>query len=744
MKNSFPRINRIILCLLLCISSSNSLYAQIEWENIGPGGGGWIECLAVDPRDENIVYSGSDVGGVYKSIDGGATWKISNDGLMNDFVRDIKIDPKNPDVIYLATPGGVHKSTNGGKNWIILRNGFPEISEGAFSAPVNTLAIDPVNTNIIYAGIGLRGLQGRGQIYKSTDAGSSWVLLNLKNQIHPQAVIYSICIHPANRSLLFIGTDYGIYVSKDAGRTWHESNEGLPNKNVRAITIGKAPQYILYLTVWTSSKKALVHNGGVYRSIDAGKTWQRVYKGLNHFMGVNPEPDNSITSSTTSNYYPIAADPKSSNVCYVADVSWVSGGLYKTIDSGFNWKRCTERMHFRDYGWITQWTTVVNSIAISDSNPNIIYIGTSGHIFKTEDAGNSWNQVYSNSSSKGLSSSRGLEPTCIYSTTIKPGEKDVLYVSYYDLGLLISEDGGINFKRVTNGMEYKDNTFVVVADPDKANILYAGTGEWSDNQGQLCKSQNAGTNWKVIGSSKNGLNEGRVRFIVVDPISPIESRTIYVGVDDKGVFKSSDSGRKWIPVNAGLPSKDMRALLMCPSNPGMLYCAIGERANEKGGLYKSIDAVAWQKVNQTIEFPDIQSIVIDRNNPEILYLAHREYYSSESGSYSEGGLFKSIDAGKNWERLLDERFVSAVAIDPNDSNVIYAGLSDHNYHDYSRGAGLLMSVDAGKSWTPVNNGMEGLRVSHLNISPNKPNNIYCATEGNGLFKGIRKTEEGLK
>ena len=159
-----------IYCFLILLVNGISLsFAsdEIAWQNIGPGGGGWIECLAVDPMNPLVVYTGTDVGGIFKSTDGGDSWRASNSGLMNDFVREIAIDQNNSRIIYAATSGGVHKSIDSGRTWGVLRNGFPEVSADDFSAPVNTIAIDPHDSNILYVGIGKRNSYGRGQIYKS-------------------------------------------------------------------------------------------------------------------------------------------------------------------------------------------------------------------------------------------------------------------------------------------------------------------------------------------------------------------------------------------------------------------------------------------------------------------------------------------------------------------------------------------------------------------------------------------------
>lgn len=586
----------INLCLFfitaaLCPSlfSLDSPAPKAGWQNIGPGGGGWIEALAVDPHNPLIVYAGCDVGGVFKSVDGGETWQTANQGIENDFIRGIVIDPNDSQVIYAATQGGVHKSLNGGKSWALKRTGFPPVSGDDFSAPVNTLTISPNDSTILYAGIGSREPYDKGQLYKSTDSGESWFLVNAANDPPPQA------------------------------------------------------------------------------------------------------PENDYIKSPT-------------------------------------------RQDISDYGWLTQWGVNINCIARAPSDPRVIYIGTSGHIFKSSDGAKSWRQVYTKPNGRGGHTTRGLETTCIHSLTIDPKDPKTIYVGYFDIGLMKSADGGMSFQRAVQGMDFDNSTFIVAIDPDNSSVLYAGIGEWSENKGSFCISQDGGKSWRVKGKWR-GLPQGRVRLISVDPSSPIESRRVYAAVDGHGVFKTEDNGESWASLNNGFNFQDTRALLSQPANPQTLYLAVGRSDKERGGIYTSKNrGLSWERIQTDVEFPNIQVMTFDPGNANTLYLGCREYYDPASGDYFPGGLYKSIDGANTWVRLLEDKFVSAIAIGPYDTNVIYAACPDHNYHDLSRGRGVLKSKDAGKTWESFNQNLGSLRVNALAISPEKPGTVYCGSAGNGLFK----------
>ncbi len=690
--------------------------AQGQWQSIGPGGGGWIEALAVDPYDPMIVYAGSDVGGVFKSVDGGKTWQTANHGLKNDFIRAIVIDPGDSRVIYLATAGGVHKSTDAGKSWELKRSGFPPVSRDGFSAPINALAVSPEDSNILYAGIGNRESYGSGRLYKSRDAGESWFPVNAPNQIPAQAVIFSIRVHPAGQNSIYIATDYGIYKSEDGGTSWKAKNSGLAHLGARDIAISKNPPYRMFAAIGAADKDSTRGDSAIYRSEDLGESWLAFAGGL------------------PADYRSIEISPENPDVCYAGDASWQNAGLYKTYDAGISWVKTTASRNIADYGWLTQWGLSINCIALAPGNPRVIYAGTSGHIIKSEDAGRSWRQIYTRPLGNRAYTTRGLETTCVHSVTIDPKDPKTVYAGFFDIGLMKSRDAGASFQRVVQGMDYDNSVFTLLIDPDNSSALYAGIGEWSENRGSICASFDGARSWRVIGKNP-ALPQGRARFIRIDPESPIQSRHIYAAIEGQGIFMTQDNGRNWACLNSGFDFSDIRGLLLQPQRPSTIYLAAGRSEREKGGIYISDDrGMSWKKIQAGIEFPNIQAMTFGPEGASALYIACREYYDPASGDYFPGGLYKSLDAGRSWTKLLEDKFVSAVAIGTRNTKIIYAACPDHNYHDLSRGRGILRSADSGITWEPFNENLGSLRVNALAISPGEPAVLYCGSAGNGLFK----------
>src|SRR5262249_25490028 len=139
------------------------------WRSLGPDGG-LVQTLAIDPSNPTTIYAGTWSGGVFKTTNGGASWRAVNIGLRRRNVRGVAIDPAQASILYAATTsfgqgGGVFKSINGGESWVEANNG---LQLGSTNKSVDVVAIDPLVTTTLYAG-------GNYRLFKSTDTGASWV-----------------------------------------------------------------------------------------------------------------------------------------------------------------------------------------------------------------------------------------------------------------------------------------------------------------------------------------------------------------------------------------------------------------------------------------------------------------------------------------------------------------------------------------------------------------------------------------
>lgn len=710
---------------------------SIVWRNVGPGGGGWIQALACDPHNPDILYLGCDVGGFYISFDAGRTWQIRNEGLTDFFVECIAVHPQNSNILLLGCEGGIFKSTNQGRSWEEKRTGFPAPQRYSFAAPIGALCFDPVRPHIIYAGIGRPrfGKGGQGAIYKSEDEGETWRLITSPGALPAQAIVSDLEVAP-NGSYVLAATDQGLFRSLDGGQSWQKA-AALPVQPVEEIAIAPSAPQIVYVTIRTTARDSQPWNGGVWRSTDGGLTWERRSQGLATRVGKANE-----SAYMTSNYKEIVVHPQNPELVYVGDRAWVSAGIYKTTDGGLSWRKMTQHTEPHknmDYGWLTQWGPSVECLALSLAQPQRLVFGTSGHVFLTDDGGERWQQRYCHILPDGRFSGNGLEVTCLNDIIPDPLIPGRIYFCYMDIGLLISEDGGETFRTAYKGMKAAGNCFTVARDPEDKNTLWAATGQWGWNEGYICRSRDGGQTWELVGQEATGLPSGQIRSLIVDPTSPRGHRRLWAACQGYGIYRSEDDGTSWRCVNNNLPLEAAKApvkLLLDPAPSGHLRLALRGHPQQGSGLYETLDGgQTWRKIPHPPIFYDIRDIAADPQHFDTLFVCLREHYAQAEQKMYPGGLYCSLDGGQSWRRLHDFHFASCVAISPQDANVIYLGTTDHPYHDRSRALGLLVSRDGGKTWQAENMGLSHGNISCVRVDPRQPQRLYLGTGGNGAFIG---------
>jgi len=230
---------------------------------VGPVGGTFT-ALVVDPINNQIVYGGSYLSGVYKTFNQGDTWYSKSNGLGNIKIQSLAIHPTNSSIVYAGTyEGGVYKSNNGGDNWYAINNGI------SVERPVvYDLEIDPTNPNTLYAALRIQGTYV-GQIYKSIDGGASWTLIFTGNKgsvFKSDDYFYDIDVNPLNSNELYLAAhEHGFYKSTNGGQNFFVINSGVTDLSARTFAIDKSEPGLVYGGVW---KKA-----AVYRTENAGNSW---------------------------------------------------------------------------------------------------------------------------------------------------------------------------------------------------------------------------------------------------------------------------------------------------------------------------------------------------------------------------------------------------------------------------------------------------------------------------------------
>jgi len=714
--------------------------SDLVWQSAGPGGGGWIQSIAWDPHAADTLYVGCDVGGLYFSTDAGRHYERRNQGLCDYFVEAIAVHPRDRRILLLGTESGIHRSTDQGKTWQWIRAGFPALQQYAFSAPIGAVAFDGRRPNVVYAGVGRPrwNKDGAGAIYRSDDAGLTWRLVSA-GQLPADAIVRDLELRPDSSQSILAATQHGVYRSDDEGKNWAASSEGLPHRDVAELALALSAPQVVYASLRTTARDGQPFNGGVCRSDDAGKTWKTV-NGLGMPNRVGRSGQSSYMSSQIKE---LAVDPRNPDVVYAGAQSWVTSGVYKTEDGGRHWTRATR--HGRgsdrnmDLGWIDFWGPAVECLAIATLRPGRLAFGTSGTVLASDDAGATWQQRYSESADQGRFSGNGLEVTCPNRVVPDPVRPDRLWFCYADIGLLVTDDHGRTFRRSHQGMHYAGNCFAVVVDPQTPSTIWAATGQWERNQGDVCRSDDGGQTWRVVGKPETGLPDGQVWQLLLDLKSPASSRRLLATSKGTGVVESLDGGLSWHAINGNLPAQATKqpcGLLLHPANPACLIATLEGTPDRDGGVYVTRDAGrSWQRTGDEFPFAKITSLAADPRDGEVLYVTARQHYDSRNRKVYPGGLFVSRDGGRAWQRLLDFRFVQAVAVSPADSRVIYAGTNDHPYHDGYVPEGVLKSTDGGATWRHENAGLSHRSIHSLSVSPHDPSRLYLATGGNGVFVG---------
>jgi len=218
-----------------------------------------VNQFLFDPRDSQTIFIATTVG-VFQSRDGGRLWTERMDGMKEvHIVVSIAMDPQRPHILYAGTTGGAYRSKDGAATWQKINEGLipPEILDASLALGVNSLVVDPVHTDTVYAGT-TKGL------FKTTNQGESWMRIG---QSLGDQYISCLSIDPRNPAVLYAGGRAGIQKTSDGGRTWQLMNTGLKSLNIRAIAISPLDSNVVY---------AGTNGSGLYRSEDGAKTWTQV------------------------------------------------------------------------------------------------------------------------------------------------------------------------------------------------------------------------------------------------------------------------------------------------------------------------------------------------------------------------------------------------------------------------------------------------------------------------------------
>ncbi|MBW7468196.1 photosystem II stability/assembly factor-like uncharacterized protein [Pontibacter aydingkolensis] len=631
------------------------------WDNISDGTfGGSIGAVAVSEADPNVIYVGegektvrgnvSSGHGVWKSVDAGKTWQ--HIGLKDSkHIGRIRIHPKNPDIVYVAVMGdlyksheerGVYKSIDGGKSW--KRVLFANKDAGAVD-----LIIDPNNSRNLYATTwNVRrtpyslssGGPGSG-IWKSTDGGDTWKEIS-KNQGLPKGTlgIIGVAVSPVNSERVYAmveADEGGLFRSDDSGLTWKKVND---DRNLRQ-------RAWYYTRVYADPKDedvVYVLNVSYHRSKDGGRTFEssNAPHGDHHDLWIAPENPSRM----------IIADDGGAQVTTDGGMNWSTyhnqntAQFYRvTTDNHFPYRiygaqqdNSTVRISHRSDGYaITEndWETTAGSesahLAVDPTNPEIVYGGNYGGFLSRVNHSNNQERVINvwpdNPMGHGA---EGMKYRFQWNFPIlfSPNDPKKLYTTSNHVHVTYNE--GQSWETISPDLTRNDSTKLGPSGgpitKDNTSVEYYGTifaiNEsaiepgviWTgSDDGLIHVTRDNGKTWTKV-TPKN-----MPEWIMINSIDPHPSikggayvaATMYKSGDFRPyLYKTTDYGKTWTKITDGIPENHFtRVVRADQKRPGLLY------AGTEYGMYISFnDGASWQPFQLNLPIVPITDMTIKNDN----------------------------------------------------------------------------------------------------------------------------------
>jgi photosystem II stability/assembly factor-like uncharacterized protein len=689
-----------------------------SWSFIGPGNvGGRIRAILIDPRDERRFLIGAASGGIWLSTDAGQSYRAVADFSGNLAIGSMAFDPNNPNIVYAGTGEsftglagiGMFKSVDGGNSWSFMPSTTTDANANPFGnewGSVNRIAIAPNNSNLILAATSRGTALNQGAIMRSTDGGNSWIRI----QLTPGTVstvnppaIYDIKFDPFNANNLLAGTQNGQMYYSRDAGVSWTATEPLATTLTGRSTSARAE------IAWAKTVPNLVYisfdnnKGEVWKSENAGQNWA-LLSNPKH-LNDQGDYDNTIWVSPT--------DPN----------HIVTGGLdlYQSIDGGVNFNK------------ISTWQAggpgapqphadhhvIVSGPNYSEGN-RVVYIGNDGGIYRSTDirsAGPTGTSTWQNLNN-------GLGVTQFYGGAGKRSAGGKIIGGTQDNGTLILGTG-TNWERFAGG----DGGFVAV-DPVDDNTLY---GEYV--YASIHRTLGLSTRTYICGGITEALkNVGtsiycgadateEANFISPFILDPNNRDRMLVGAKSLWLSKNvRDTTPAWAAIKPPVATTAttrhfINAVAVHEGDSNIIWVAY----NSTGQVWKTTDGLAatpnWSLVNNGLPSGTVNRVTIDKDNPNRVWVAF--------SGFAPNRLWQTLDGGASWTSItanLPAVTLHDIKRHPTQPNWLYVGAAN----------GVYTSENGGQSWNTSNDGPSSVRVRELFWYD--PSTLIAATYGRGMFK----------
>ncbi len=726
--------------------------------NFGTPVSGRVTSIALAPgyngTTNQTVYVGAAQGGLWRSIDNGTNWTPLTDNQPSLAVGAIAIDPTNPNVIYVGTGEGnrsgdtyygqgLLKSTDGGNTWTQI---LGPVSTTAPNIPsfVNasfmTIEIDPSNTQTLYAatnigltggasgGSGIVAIGNRG-IWKSTDGGMNWRNLNPGNFTVDRTGT-DVLVDPRRPQRVFAAIlNVGVFRSEQGGEpnTWTQLSGGLPASDPNSPTfnrvelaagppIAPSTDSTLYVALAAPDDDLL----SIWRSVDGGTNWTQI---------TSPQ-----TQGQANYNLELTVDPTNANVVYYgtqANSTNSAGTVFRTTNGGQSWTDLSrgdgsEGLH-----------ADTHAIAVSAANPNIVFTGSDGGVWRTNNASSNivtWRNLNAT-----------LNITQFQAIALHPTNPNFVIGGTQDNGTNIF-NGSLTWQHSRGG----DGGFTLV-DQSNPQVLYHTFFNQNNSNGQRAQigpeiSLNGGNTWLRRGCFGCAANQ-QGNFNASDRVgfyAPMAQHVGYTGQSGNVIYfgthrlyRSADQGITWNGLGASNDgfgadlTRGTGRLSAIAAHPSLANNQeiVWTGAND-GSIQITTNANAGANTTFTnvtkAPLPNrfLTDIALDRNNTQRAVITFSGFNSNTAAT--PGHVFLTTNQGQSWTDIsgnLPDVPVTSAAINPNNPLTIYIGTD----------LGVFQTTNGGSTWERLGNGMP--RVATFMVRYHAAtNSLYAATHGRGVYR----------
>jgi photosystem II stability/assembly factor-like uncharacterized protein len=714
-----------ILFLTLCVAVAlaehydASVFGALQWRSIGPQRGGRSITSAGSASRPNEYYFGATGGGLWKTTDGGTTWRPVTDGqIQSSSVGAVAVAESNPDVVYLGMGetelrgnimqgDGVYKSVDAGKTW-------KHIGLGDTQA-ISRIRVDPSNADVVYVsalGHPYAANAERG-VFRSRDGGKTWQKILYKSD---RAGAVDLCIDPHNSKVLFAalwdvyrtswtlssgGPLSGLYKSTDDGDSWSEITRkpGLPNGIIGKIGVAVASD--------SNRIYAMVEaeDGGLFRSEDAGATWARINE------------DRRLRQRAFY-YSRIYADTKEKDTVYVLNTSF-----FKSTDGGKTFK-VIRTPHGDNH-----------DLWIASNDPKRMIESNDGGANVSINGGETWTgQDYPTAQLYHVSTTRDVP----YHVCGAQQDNTTICVSS-----MLAGRGGGGGTRIA-ALQYSaggGESGYIAPHPVNPNIFYAGS------QGALLTRLDRSTGQMrdvqvyplfFSGMPASALKE-RWQWTFPIVFSPVDPNVLFTS--SQHLWKTTNEGQSWEKISPDLTRADPKTLgdsggpitkdQNGPEIFGTIFTIAPSRSDAQTIWTGSDDGMVYitrdgGKNWKDITPPGIPNLIrislieASPNKPGTAYVAAKNYQADDRRPYA----YRTDDYGATWTKIVNgipaNDFVHAIREDPKRAGLLYAG-TEH---------GIYVSFDNGGEWQSLRLNLPDTQVSDLVI---EGDDLVIATHGRSFY-----------